>query len=70
MQRTPGSCSLSMIAQWQSRHFYERIQPDLLRAPEVILGYPWGPSVDIWSLSCLVSILSVSCHPPDPDGDA
>ena len=26
------------------------------RAPEVILGMPWGPSVDIWSIALLVSM--------------
>lgn len=31
------------------------IQPDALRAPEVILGMDWGTSADIWNLGCLVS---------------
>lgn len=30
------------------------IQPDALRAPEVIVGCRWGPSADIWNLGCLV----------------
>ncbi|GJE94096.1 kinase-like protein [Phanerochaete sordida] len=30
------------------------IQPHHLRAPEVILGAPWGPKADIWNLGCLI----------------
>ena len=30
------------------------VQPYALRAPEVILGLEWGPTIDIWSLGCLV----------------
>lgn len=29
-------------------------QPDLLRAPEVLLGHPWSAPVDVWSVGCLV----------------
>lgn len=32
------------------------IQPDLYRAPEVLFGMEWGPSVDIWSVAALVSV--------------
>lgn len=31
------------------------VQPDALRAPEVILAMNWDTSVDIWNLGCLVS---------------
>ncbi|KAK7051372.1 hypothetical protein VNI00_004872 [Paramarasmius palmivorus] len=40
---------------WKDRHFQELVQPSALRAPEVILGYPWGTSADIWNLGCLVT---------------
>ncbi|KAI0724742.1 kinase-like domain-containing protein [Fomitopsis betulina] len=40
---------------WADHHFQEHVQPAALRAPEVILGHPWGPPVDIWSLGCLVT---------------
>ncbi|KAK7457190.1 hypothetical protein VKT23_010488 [Stygiomarasmius scandens] len=42
---------------WQKHHFQEIIQPNALRAPEVILGYPWAASADIWNLGCLVAEL-------------
>ncbi|CCM06689.1 uncharacterized protein FIBRA_08976 [Fibroporia radiculosa] len=29
-------------------------QPTLLRAPEVVVGYPWSTAVDIWSIGGLV----------------
>ena len=31
------------------------VQPVQLRAPEVILGYPWAEPIDIWAIGCLVS---------------
>lgn len=39
------------------------VQPCGLRPPEVVLGLPWGPAVDIWSLGCLVR---PSFSPPLP----
>jgi serine/threonine-protein kinase SRPK3 len=33
----------------------EDIQPNIYRAPEVILEAPWGYSVDIWNVGCMVS---------------
>lgn len=30
------------------------VQPHIYRAPEVIFEMPWGPSIDIWNLACLV----------------
>ncbi|KAJ5190355.1 uncharacterized protein N7498_009340 [Penicillium cinerascens] len=32
----------------------EDIQPDIYRAPEVILEIPWTYSVDIWNVGCMV----------------
>lgn len=41
-------------ATWKEKHFHEEIQPIGLRAPEVVLGYPWSTPVDIWTVGCLV----------------
>lgn len=30
------------------------VQPDLYRAPEVILQVPWGYEIDIWNVGCMV----------------
>ncbi|KAM3423678.1 hypothetical protein BST61_g1092 [Cercospora zeina] len=42
------------VASWVDNHLSDNIQPEHLRAPEVIIGASWGPAVDIWSLGCLV----------------
>lgn len=34
----------------------EDVQPDVYRAPEVILEVPWSHSIDIWNVGCMVSI--------------
>ncbi|KAL9063125.1 MAG: hypothetical protein Q9157_008402 [Trypethelium eluteriae] len=38
---------------WSNRHLTEWIQPQMLRAPEVIVGAPWDHRVDIWNLGTL-----------------
>lgn len=35
----------------------EDIQPNIYRAPEVILDLPWTYSVDIWNVGCVVRML-------------
>ncbi|KAI9834760.1 MAG: hypothetical protein M1819_002846 [Sarea resinae] len=42
-------------ANWFDRHLTEWIQPQMLRAPELILGCQWDSSVDIWNLGVVVS---------------
>ena len=34
-------------------------QPPLVRSPEVILGYPLSPTVEIWTVGCLVRQLNL-----------
>jgi serine/threonine protein kinase len=34
----------------------EDVQPDIYRAPEVILEVPWSHSIDIWNVGCMVSL--------------
>jgi serine/threonine protein kinase len=36
----------------------EDIQPNVYRAPEIILDIPWTYSVDIWNVGCMVSVNS------------
>jgi len=43
-------------ATWVEHHFTDDIQTRQYRCPEVILGAKWGPSADIWSVACVVSI--------------
>ncbi|KAL1386112.1 kinase-like domain-containing protein [Phyllosticta capitalensis] len=33
---------------------HEDIQPNIYRAPEIILGIPWTYSVDMWNVGCVV----------------
>ncbi|OBZ67871.1 Serine/threonine-protein kinase SRPK [Grifola frondosa] len=40
-------------ARWLGENRTEQCQPLLLRAPEVVIGYPWNEKIDIWSLGCL-----------------
>ena len=34
------------------------IQPQIYRAPEVILGVPWTFSADIWNVGCMVRVIA------------
>lgn len=36
------------------KHHSEFVQPNIYRAPEVILGVPWTYNVDIWNVGCMV----------------
>ncbi|KAF5008976.1 hypothetical protein FDECE_4772 [Fusarium decemcellulare] len=45
-------------ASWFTRHLTEWIQPQMLRAPEVILGASWDYKVDIWNLGLIIWELS------------
>lgn len=39
---------------WTHHHFTSQIQTRQYRSPETIIGVPYGPSADIWSLGCMV----------------
>jgi serine/threonine-protein kinase SRPK3 len=36
-------------------HEYEEILPEVYKAPEILIQFEWGHSVDIWNLACVVS---------------
>ncbi|KAM5445530.1 putative non-specific serine/threonine protein kinase [Microsporum audouinii] len=42
------------VASWTDSHLSELIQPVALRAPEVLIGAPWGPSTDLWNLGAVI----------------
>lgn len=43
--------------------YREDIQPDVYRAPEIILDIPWTYSVDIWNVGCMVSVNGLIIYP-------
>lgn len=49
----PILCDFGSAVMGDEQHL-EDIQPDIYRAPEVILQVPWSYSVDIWSVGCVV----------------
>lgn len=49
----PILCDLGSAVLGGEEHL-EDIQPDIYRAPEVILEVPWTYSVDIWNVGCVV----------------
>ncbi|KAJ2532589.1 serine/threonine protein kinase, CMGC, dual-specificity [Coemansia sp. RSA 1935] len=42
---------------FETERVYTYIQSRFYRAPEVILGLPYGPGIDVWSLGCIVAEL-------------
>ncbi|KAK6825850.1 kinase-like domain-containing protein [Apiospora arundinis] len=42
------------VSSWAEKHLTELIQSVALRAPEVLIGAPWGPAADIWNLGAAV----------------
>lgn len=49
----PILCDFGSAVLGDEKHL-EDIQPDIYRAPEVILEVPWTYSVDIWNVGCVV----------------
>jgi len=43
---------------WVGHHFTNDIQTRQYRSPEVILGAKWGASTDVWSMACMVCLVS------------
>ncbi|EGV65911.1 serine/threonine protein kinase, CMGC [Yamadazyma tenuis] len=51
---------------WVNHHFTDEIQTRQYRAPEVLLGYHWGSSADLWSFACLIFELLTGDYLFDP----
>ncbi|KAG7661027.1 uncharacterized protein J8A68_005399 [[Candida] subhashii] len=51
---------------WTNHHFTDEIQTRQYRSPEVLIGYHWGASADIWSFACLVFELLTGDYLFDP----
>ena len=49
----PVLCDFGSAMMGDEEHL-EDIQPDIYRAPEVILQAPWSYGVDIWNAGCVV----------------
>ncbi|KAL8773545.1 MAG: hypothetical protein Q9209_001650 [Squamulea sp. 1 TL-2023] len=47
---------------WEEKRLSEVIQPELLRAPEVIFRLPWSSGVDIWSAGIIIYELIAAKH--------
>lgn len=56
-----GSSSIKVIDFGSSCYSHQRvytyIQSRFYRSPEVILGLPYGPAIDMWSLGCILAEL-------------
>ena len=48
-------------------HAYEEIQPEIYKAPEVIMELGWTHSADIWNTACLVCSSLISGSIPNAD---
>lgn len=51
---------------WSHHHFTDEIQTRQYRSPEVLLGYHWGASADLWSFACLIFELLTGDYLFDP----
>lgn len=51
----PVLCDLGSAVCGSAEHT-EDIQPEIYRAPEVILEIPWSYEVDIWNAGCMVCV--------------
>ncbi|CAF2587864.1 unnamed protein product [Rotaria sp. Silwood2] len=56
--RQKGSSSIKVIdfgsGCFQAQRIYTYIQSRFYRAPEIILGVPYTPAIDMWSLGCIL----------------
>ncbi|GIY46287.1 dual specificity tyrosine-phosphorylation-regulated kinase 2 [Caerostris extrusa] len=59
--KSRGSSSIKVIdfgsSCFSHQRVYTYIQSRFYRSPEVILGLPYGPPIDMWSLGCILAEL-------------
>jgi serine/threonine-protein kinase SRPK3 len=55
----PVLCDLGNAMSGEEEHL-EDVQPDIYRAPEIILEVPWSYPIDIWNAGCMVRTSSES----------
>lgn len=51
----PVLCDFGSAVTGDTEHF-EDVQPDIYRAPEVILEAPWSYQIDLWNTGCMVRL--------------
>ncbi|CAX44834.1 serine/threonine protein kinase (SRPK), putative [Candida dubliniensis CD36] len=51
---------------WTNHHFTDEIQTRQYRSPEILIGYYWGASSDLWSFACLIFELLTGDYLFDP----
>lgn len=51
----PVLCDFGSAVSGEMEHL-EDVQPNVYRAPEVILEVPWTYDIDIWNVGCMVSL--------------
>ncbi|KAB8263056.1 kinase-like domain-containing protein [Aspergillus pseudonomiae] len=59
LQMIPGKLGAPVLCDFGSAmlggvEHLEDVQPDIYRAPEVILEIPWSYSIDIWNVGCMI----------------
>lgn len=54
---------------WTHKHFTDDVTTRQYRAPEVLVGYPYGTPIDIWSTACLAFELITGEYLFDPKHD-
>lgn len=50
----PVLCDFGSAVLGNEAHVQD-VQPNVYRAPEVILEMPWSYSIDVWNVGCVVS---------------
>ncbi|KAL4787454.1 kinase-like domain-containing protein [Aspergillus varians] len=59
LKMLPGKTGAPVLSDFGSamlgdREHLEDVQPNIYRAPEVILEVPWSYSIDIWNVGCMI----------------